>query len=262
MPKINGRHYEVHGPEGAPPLLMVHGFMSSRSQWRANLPRLAGPFRPVLLELLGHGRSDAPAEDAPYEVSAYFETFEAIRESLGVESWHICGQSFGAALTLGYAIAHPERVRAQVFTNSSAGFRDHDAPEEAGRRRPRAERIRFEGLEAIRAQPMHPSNAKRFPEAIKAEMVADAEMLSPEGVARSIAVTIPKMGVRGKVHANRVPTLLVNGRWEKKFQPHADYAMRVMPHLERVDLEGGHSINVEQAEGFDAALLDFMAERV
>ncbi|MGH6956575.1 MAG: alpha/beta fold hydrolase, partial [Caulobacteraceae bacterium] len=114
-------YVEVHEGRG-PHLLLVHGICSSRAQWRPNLAALAAFSRPVVVELLGHGRSESPADPAAYSVEAYIERFEALRASLGAERWAICGQSFGAGLTLNYALEHPERISAQVFTNSASGL--------------------------------------------------------------------------------------------------------------------------------------------
>ena len=56
-----------------------------------------------------------------------------------------------------------------------------------------------------------------------------------------------------------MPALLVNGIWEKKFQPMRDEAVRLLAGLKIVDLDGGHSVNMEAAEGFNAAVRDFVA---
>ena len=55
----------------------------------------------------------------------------------------------------------------------------------------------------------------------------------------------------------RVPTLIVNGRYEKSFQPDRAFALATIPGLEVVDLDAGHSVNIEAAAGFDAAVIDF-----
>src|SRR5690349_20972563 len=114
-------HVEIHGGEG-PLLLLVHGMLASRAQWQLNLPALRRVCRPVVVELLGHGRSPAPTHPDPYRPSAYVLEFERIRAELGAERWILCGQSLGAALTLRYALDHPERVQAQIFTNSNSAF--------------------------------------------------------------------------------------------------------------------------------------------
>lgn len=93
-------HVEVE-PEGrGPPLLLVHGFLSSCAQWRPNLAALKQYVRPVIVELWGHGRSPAPEDPEAYRVTSYIDAFEAIRRDLGVDRWLVCGQSFGAGLTI------------------------------------------------------------------------------------------------------------------------------------------------------------------
>ena len=99
-------HHEVHGRAG-PFLLLVHGLLSSRAQWRPNLAALTQHFRPVVVELLGHGRSPSPEDLDLYRPSAYVAGFEALRATLGAERWLVCGQSLGAALTLAYVCRCP-----------------------------------------------------------------------------------------------------------------------------------------------------------
>ena len=43
-------YYDVHDGTG-PYVLLVHGFLSSRAQWRPNLAALASVMRPVVVEL-------------------------------------------------------------------------------------------------------------------------------------------------------------------------------------------------------------------
>ena len=102
-------YYEVHEGDG-PYLLLVHGLLSSRAQWRPNLRALQRVSRPVVVELLGHGRSPAPHGPDAYRPDAYSRAFEELREALGAERWLVCGQSLGAALTFRYALSHPERL--------------------------------------------------------------------------------------------------------------------------------------------------------
>ena len=66
---------------------------------------------------------------------------------------------------------------------------------------------------------------------------------------------------REELHRLEVPTLLVNGRWESRFQPCVQEAVDQISDFRVVSLEGGHSINIEQPEGFDAAVLDFIRSK-
>lgn len=251
-------YFETHAGSRSPHMLMIHGFLSSRSQWRINLPALTEVSHPVLLELLGHGRSPAPEDPEPYRVSAYIKAFEAIRTGLGAERWVVCGQSFGAGLAIQYAIEHPDRVMGIVFTNSISALSPKDDPERAAAQAERARTIEEGGREALEALRIHPRHAKRFPEAIKAEMVADAERIAPEAILRSISLTSPDLSIADRLNEVRVPSLLVNGTWEKRFQPMRQKVAAEMPDVRIVDLEGGHSINIEAAEGFDRAVTAFV----
>ncbi|MCH2354682.1 MAG: alpha/beta fold hydrolase, partial [Pseudomonadales bacterium] len=76
--------WEVHAGEG-PFLLLVHGFLSSRSQWLSNLKALQQHCQPVVMELYGHGRSPSPNEPGPYHAAAYVQAMEAIRSKLGAK---------------------------------------------------------------------------------------------------------------------------------------------------------------------------------
>jgi pimeloyl-ACP methyl ester carboxylesterase len=252
-------YFETHAGRTGPHMLMVHGFLSSRSQWRVNLPALTQVSRPVLLELLGHGRSPAPEVPEPYKVASYIAAFETIRKGLGAERWVVCGQSFGAGLAIQYAIEHPGQVMGLVFTNSISALSAKDDPERAQAQADRAKSIQDGGREALEALRIHPRHAKRFPENIKAEMVDDAARIAPEAILRSIALTSPDLSIADRLGDVRVPSLLVNGTWEKRFQPMRAKVAAEMPGVRVVDLEGGHSINIEAAGGFDRAVASFVA---
>lgn len=53
-------HTEVHRPEDAPTVVLVHGILCSTQFWRNQIRDLSGEFRVVAYDHRGHGRSDAP----------------------------------------------------------------------------------------------------------------------------------------------------------------------------------------------------------
>jgi 2-succinyl-6-hydroxy-2,4-cyclohexadiene-1-carboxylate synthase len=252
-------HVERHDDGEGPYLLLVHGFLSSRAQWRVNLEGLKRFCRPVVIELWGHGRSPVPDDPAAYEVDNYAQMFEEIRAELGAERWFVCGQSFGAGLTMNYALRHPDRVIGQVFTNSLSALSPADALGTREEHWARADALEAGGIAAIEALPFHPRFATRFPGAITQEMLDDAARASPSGVANGVRITLPRLSMLDRLPGTKVPTLLVQGLWEKRFQPLAATGMAALPVMKLVALEGGHSINIEAAEAFNAAVADFVA---
>ncbi len=251
-------HYEVHDGSG-PFLLLVHGALSGRSQWRPNLAALARVARPVVLELWGHGRSPSPDDPGLYEPAGYVRLFEEIRAALGVERWFICGQSLGGALTLRYALDHADRVIGHVFTNSVSALADADWVARTRESTPAlAEMIEQGGREAIERLPIHPARARRIPEAAHRALLEDTALLDPRGVARTFRHTVPDSSSRSRAGENRVPTLLVCGERESRFRPHREFAERTMPRLDVVGIDAGHAVNLEAAKAFDAAVCAFL----
>jgi 2-succinyl-6-hydroxy-2,4-cyclohexadiene-1-carboxylate synthase len=247
-------HVEVSDGGTGPYLMLVHGMCSSRAQWRPNLADLEQFCRPVVVELLGHGRSESPDDPAAYTVAAYIARFETLRADLGAERWAVCGQSFGAGLTLSYALAHPERILAQAFTNSSSALGPAYPPEDEAARRARSAAFEARGRAALEAMAFYPKRTGRLPAEVEDELVRDAGLISVRGVAQGVGYTSPGLSVAARFGQMRVPTLLVNGRREKRFQPLRDQAATWLPGLRIADLEGGHPVNLDCPDGFAAAV--------
>ena len=253
-------YYETHGISG-PYLLLVHGFLSSRAHWLMNLEALSSFSRPVVVELLGHARSPSPNDPAWYEPDSYVAKFEAIRETLGADRWLICGQSLGAALTLRYSLDHPDRVIAQVFTNSNSALADKDW---ANRVIPvmeaQAQQIEREGRAALDKHPFAPTRSRRLPPEAKEALVTDYELHDPLGIAHTARHTIPFSSVRDRVAETKVPTLLVAGDREEGFRDQCDFAKQTIPGITVAHLDAGHAVNIEDAAGFNATVTEFFAQ--
>ena len=253
-------HYEVHEGNG-PYIMMLHGMLSSRAQWSLNVPALQKVARPILVELLAHGRSAAPEEPEHYHPEAYVRTFEAIREKLGIERWLICGQSLGASLTLRYALRHPDRILAQVFTNSSSALAGEDTlATYRATSEQRAQAMEQGGHEGIRELPIYPGKARRLPEEARLALVKDADLLQPKGLAQSFRYSSPYLSVREEVANTSVPTLLVCGAAEKRFQSNYAFAVANIPNLKVVEADAGHAVNIEAANIFNDAVTSWIKQ--
>jgi pimeloyl-ACP methyl ester carboxylesterase len=65
-----GARYEVRDSRAGLPLLLIHGFAGLGSSWAVHLPPLRRTHRTIVVDLLGHGRSDAPADPARHASSS------------------------------------------------------------------------------------------------------------------------------------------------------------------------------------------------
>lgn len=68
----------------------------------------------MTLDLLGHGRSDRPADPLLYSMSAFAEQVEALLDHLGAEDAVVGGTSLGANVALECAVHMPGRIRGLV----------------------------------------------------------------------------------------------------------------------------------------------------
>jgi 2-succinyl-6-hydroxy-2,4-cyclohexadiene-1-carboxylate synthase len=256
---IDGMNTDVHAREpGRPYLLLVHGFLSSRAQWRPNLSSLSSVCNPVTVELLGHGRSAAPSDTNQYSVPSYLARFEKLRSSLDVSRWVVCGQSFGAGLTMRYAIEYPERIVGQVFTNSISALATVSSTD--GQRKQRAAAIESGGHSALRQLFAYPKPSRRLPPCYWQDLVTDAELLAPIGIANTLRTTAKAISVAADLTRTRVASLLVNGARESAFQPLRHGLSRELPHLTIVDVEGGgHSVNIDSADEFNTSVVRFIS---
>jgi 2-succinyl-6-hydroxy-2,4-cyclohexadiene-1-carboxylate synthase len=255
-------HYDVHGSRG-PYLLMVHGMLASRAQWLDNIPALTKYCRPVVVELLGHGRSPSPEDTALYAPARYITQFETLREALGAERWLVCGASLGGALTLRYALDCPERVTAHVFTNSMSAL----APEEWRKSvlplmQAQAQRLEQDGRAVIERHPLNPARAKRIPAPVRDALAADSKLHDPLGVARTGLYTVPESSSRSRVAENVVPTLLVVGEKEERFAEQRRFAAGHLPHLQTAAFDAGHAVNAEVPAEFNRVVGEFLAPYV
>ncbi len=250
--------YEVHQGSG-PHLVLLHGFLSSSAQWMLNLEALGEVCTPVSVELWGHGRSPAPVERSWYRPQAYIDQLEMLRADLGAEEWFLCGYSLGAGITVRYTCTYPDRVIGHILTNSSSAFADEEL---AGSWRQDAEegaeRIIEGGNKAIERIAVHPRHARRLPEPVYNALLADAAELAPVGVANAFRDTSPNASVRDIAADNPRPALLCFGQHEKRFYPGKEWAETHMANLEIAPLNAGHAVNMEDADGFNAVVTEFI----
>jgi pimeloyl-ACP methyl ester carboxylesterase len=107
--------YEVHG-EGPRVTVLLHGVLLDASLNRGLAQSLAAHgHRVVLLELLGHGRSDRPVHATEHRVDRYADQVVALLDHLGVEQAVVGGTSLGANVALQAANTYPDRVRGMLI---------------------------------------------------------------------------------------------------------------------------------------------------
>ncbi|WP_455351260.1 alpha/beta fold hydrolase [Streptomyces sp. SYSU K217416] len=71
-------HVEIHGPAGAPAVVLAHGWTCSTAFWAAQIRGLADSHRVIVYDQRGHGRSPAPATAGGYSTHALADDLDAV----------------------------------------------------------------------------------------------------------------------------------------------------------------------------------------
>jgi len=113
MPRVEvdgvGIEYEVAG-EGRP-VILLHGFPDSGRLWRHQVPVLAGQgFRVIVPDLRGYGRSGKPEAVEAYSLPVLAGDVLAVLADQGIDSAHVVGHDWGAALAWVLASLSPASV--------------------------------------------------------------------------------------------------------------------------------------------------------
>jgi pimeloyl-ACP methyl ester carboxylesterase len=107
--------YDVYG-SGDRLIVYMHGLLLDSDLNRGIAQALATRGnRVVLLDLLGHGRSDRPAHASAYRIDSYASQVFGLLDELGAADAAMGGLSLGANVSLFAAAQRPERVRGLVL---------------------------------------------------------------------------------------------------------------------------------------------------
>ncbi|MDZ5662412.1 alpha/beta fold hydrolase [Nocardioides sp. S-58] len=106
--------YTEYGSGGDWVVLLPGLLMPRRMQQPLARAMAAQGLHVVTLDLLGHGRSDQPADPLVYSTSSFGEQVVVLLDHLGADQAVIGGTSLGANVALEVAVVAPERVRGLV----------------------------------------------------------------------------------------------------------------------------------------------------
>ena len=93
------------GPDGAPPILLVHGLASNARIWDLLAPLLAPNFRTAAIDQRGHGLSSKT--EGGYDLVTIAADLAGAIAALGWQRPLVAGHSWGANVALQLATDHP-----------------------------------------------------------------------------------------------------------------------------------------------------------
>lgn len=197
------------------PVILLHGSgpgVSALANWRFAIPELATTHRALAPDLIGFGQTST-GRPPRVDLGAWVDHVTEFADALGLERFHLVGNSMGGAIAYAFAVAHPGRVE-RIVTMGTLGVpvAITDALDEVWGYTPDLDRMRGiislfawdqryaadETLVRMRyEQSLDPSTRARY----------EAMFPAPRQAAVDAAV-VPEAALRALPH----PVLLIHGR--------------------------------------------------
>ena len=110
--------FDRHGPAGAPPVVLLHGWPGNRHDYRRVIPLLTGVADVIVPDLRGFGGSDKHAIDVRhfYSASAQAASVVGLVNELGLSGVVLAGYDVGSRIAQSVARMYPDLARALVLS--------------------------------------------------------------------------------------------------------------------------------------------------
>ncbi len=99
-------------------LLLVHGFGGDKDNWTRMARYLTANFRVIAPDLPGFGESDRKSNEN-YSIQNQTKRLEAFAKEIGIDRFHLAGNSMGGWISAWYAVQYPRRVISLILINSA-----------------------------------------------------------------------------------------------------------------------------------------------
>lgn len=249
-------------------LVFLHGFTGTHRTWIAYEDNLSDHFRILMVDLLGHGQTDAPAEWKRYDITKVASDIIAILNQLNIKKAHLAGYSMGGRVAITIAILYPERVASLLLESSTPGIiKDEERKERRQHDVILAKQLLQNGLEAFidywEHLPLFTGLRKlnlSQQQAIRKERLSH----NPIGLANSLI----GMGTGAmpswweKLPLLSMPVQLITGENDAKFVQIANQMTNYNPKFQHTIIpNAGHTVHLEQPEAFLNVLKRFYSSQ-
>jgi pimeloyl-ACP methyl ester carboxylesterase len=248
------------------PIVFVHEFAGDARSWRPQVQCFARRYRTVAFNARGYPPSDVPDDPAAYSQDIAVEDIRGVLDHLRIDRAHVVGLSMGGFAALHFGLRHPDRALSLVVAGAGYGSVKADTEKFRKDAELTARRIEDDGME--KAAEFYAKGPTRVQFIDKdpvgwREFHAQLASGSARGHAltlRGIQMTRPSVFDLGdRMEKLEVPTLIMTGDEDEPCLEPNVFMKRTIPTAGLVVIpKSGHTINLEEPEAFNRALLDFL----
>ena len=263
---VNGvnLYYEEAG-QGLP-MIFVHEFAGEAASWAPQVRFFARRYRTIAYNARGYPPSDVPEDPAAYSQAQAAEDIRGMLDALKISKAHVVGLSMGGYATLHFGLMYPERALSLVVGGAGYGSK---AEEREGFKRDSAsivERFEREGMGAVAdVYAMGPTRVQfldKDPVGFKEfhELLRNGSAKGHALTMRGVQMQRPSVyELTDRMAKLEVPTLVMTGDEDEPCLDPSIHMKRTIPMAGLVIIpKSGHTINLEEPDAFNRAVLDFV----
>lgn len=109
------------GADDAPAVVLLHGLALTAEVWLRNIEVLPQSFRVIAPDMLGHGFTK-PVDGARVHITDKIRHIVSLVDNLGVQSFSVCGSSYGALVASSIYLSNKDRVSRLLICGSGSCF--------------------------------------------------------------------------------------------------------------------------------------------
>jgi 3-oxoadipate enol-lactonase len=250
--------YRELGEGPGDPLVLLHAFPLNGRMFEPQMEAFSGGRRVIAPDFPGFGRS--PRTPAQPDVRYYAEAVGGLLDRLGLERVVLGGVSMGGYVAFACLRLFPRRVSGLVLADTRP---EPDSEEIRENRKEMARRVAEEGVEVLVELQMERllardtlENDEEVVERVRAMILESA----PGGVVAALGAMRTRPDSTPLLAEIEAPTLVIGGEEDGISSPEVMGAMaQKIPNSRHVTLpRAGHLSNLENPEGFNAALREFL----
>ncbi len=110
------------GADAAPPLLFLHAYRATSAEWIKLVRQLGDDIRCYAVDVPGDAGGSTAGELSISTPEDLVRWIDGVLDGLGLTTAAFCGHSYGAWMTLHYALTRPERVDRLILLDPTMTF--------------------------------------------------------------------------------------------------------------------------------------------
>lgn len=246
-------------------ILLIHGSgpgVTSWANWRGVIPVLSQQARVIAPDMLGFGYTSCPA-DLKLDPETWVNSLVGLMDALSIERVSIVGNSFGGAIALAFAKAHPERVKQLVLMGAAGlSFPITDGLDKVWGYQPSLQAMRdlMEVFNYDHSIINDDLVSMRYQASIRDDVQTRFAQLFPEPRQQGVEMlALSEDDLRSLPHK----TLLIHGRDDQVIPLETSERMVRLIADSQLHVFGqcGHWVQIEKTKEFTRLLVDFLIEQ-